>query len=313
MNSKIKGYILGAIAAATYGLNPLFALPLYGEGVTADSVLFFRYLFAIPIMGLMIVMRGRRFSLARRDILSVVVMGILMAVSSLSLFESYNYMDASIASTLLFVYPLMVAVFMALFFHERFSVVTGVCLAMAMCGIGLLFKGSDGTTLSLTGTLLVMVSSLTYAGYIIGVNRPGLREVPTIKLVFYALIVGVAVFGMKILLTPGATFSTPVHWYMWGNIVALAILPTAVSFLCTSAAITYIGSTPTAILGALEPATAVVIGVTVFGEQLTARDWTGLVLIIFAVSLVVAGGKITSYLVRFRKLFPRIRRRYQAE
>ena len=31
MNAKVKGYFLGAIAAATYGTNPLFALPLYKE------------------------------------------------------------------------------------------------------------------------------------------------------------------------------------------------------------------------------------------------------------------------------------------
>ena len=51
MNAKAKGYILGSIAAASYGMNPLFALPLYKAGMNPDSVLFFRYLFAIPIAG----------------------------------------------------------------------------------------------------------------------------------------------------------------------------------------------------------------------------------------------------------------------
>ena len=308
MNPKIKGYILGAVAAATYGLNPLFALPLYAEGMDADSVLFFRYLLAMPLMAVMIVGRGRSLGTEGHLWLPIVLMGIMMALSSLLLFESYNYMDASIASTLLFVYPLMVAGIMAAVYRERMTVLTGVCMLAALGGIALLFKGGDGATLSVTGTVLVMLSSLSYAIYIVGVNRPGLRQVPTVKLIFYVLLTGALLFGLKIVLTPGARFTTPTHWYMWGCVVALALLPTVVSFLCTTSAIQYIGPTPTAILGALEPVTAVVIGVTVFSEHLTGRDWVGLVLIIAAVTLVVGGGSITGNLVRFRKLFPNLRR-----
>lgn len=308
MNPKVKGYILGIIAAATYGLNPLFALPLYADGMDADNVLFYRYLLAVPIMAVMILARGRSFRTEAHLWLPIVFMGIMMALSSLLLFESYTYMDASIASTLLFVYPLMVAGIMAAVYRERITALTAVCMLAALGGIALLFKGGDGATLSITGTVLVMLSSLSYAIYIVGVNRPGLRQVPTVKLIFYVLVTGALLFGLKILLTPGATFLAPQHWYMWGCVLALAILPTVVSFICTTAAIQYIGPTPTAILGALEPVTAVIIGVCVFSEHLTPRDWTGMALIIVAVSLVVGGGSITSYLVRFRKLFPSLRR-----
>lgn len=309
MNQKIKGYALGAIAAATYGLNPLFALPLYKEGMDADSVLFLRYAAAVPLMAVMAKSRGRDLKVSGTYLPSLLIMGVMMAMSSLALFQSYNFMDAGIASTLLFVYPLMVAVIMALFFGERLNLFTSVCILIALSGIGLLFKASDGATLSLPGTMLVMLSSLTYAIYIVGVNRPGLRQVATVKLIFYVLLCGAALFGLKIAMTPGETLRLPLHWYMWGNIAALALLPTVVSFLCTTKAIQYIGSTPTAILGALEPATAVIIGMSVFGEELTMRDLTGLLLIILSVSLVVGGGRITSYLVRFRRLFPRINRR----
>ena len=99
MNTKAKGYLLGAVAAATYGMNPLFALPLYKAGMDPDSVLFFRYLFAIPLLGTMLKARGRDFKLHRREIVPLVLLGLLVALSSLSLFLSYNYMDAGIAST----------------------------------------------------------------------------------------------------------------------------------------------------------------------------------------------------------------------
>lgn len=310
MNVKVKGYLLGALAAASYGMNPLFALPLYSDGMDPYSVLFFRYLFAIPILGIMLKARGRTFAVSRHDLLPLVVMGLLLAMSSLSLFLSYNYMEAGIASTMLFVYPIMVAVIMAIFFCERITAQTASCILVALVGIALLYKGSDGATLDATGVMWVMVSALSYALYIVGVNRPRLKGIATLKLTFYALVFGFSIF---IVCTDfGRALTFPSAWYKWGNLVALALFPTAISFLCTTQAIQYIGSTPTAILGALEPLTAVFFGVTVFGEALTPRLMFGIVMIIAAVSALVAGGSITSHLIRFKKMFPRLRRHPRA-
>ena len=310
MNVKVKGYLLGALAAASYGMNPLFALPLYSDGMDPYSVLFFRYLFAIPILGIMLKARGRTFAVSRHDILPLVVMGLLLAMSSLSLFLSYNYMEAGIASTMLFVYPIMVAVIMTIFFRERITAQTASCIFVALVGIALLYKGSDGATLDATGVMWVMVSALSYALYIVGVNRPRLKGIATLKLTFYALVFGFSIF---IVCTDfGRALTFPSAWYKWGNLVALALFPTAISFLCTTQAIQYIGSTPTAILGALEPLTAVFFGVTVFGEALTPRLMFGIVMIIAAVSALVAGGSITSHLIRFKKMFPRLRRHPRA-
>lgn len=304
MNAKAKGYIFGAVAAATYGMNPLFALPLYKAGMNPDSVLFFRYLFAIPVLGLMIKARGRNFKLKRKEIVPVILLGLLVALSSLALFQSYNYMEAGIASTLLFVYPIMVALIMAFVFKEKLALQTILCILLALGGIGLLYKSGDGTTLNLTGVMLVMVSALSYAIYIVGVNRPMLQNVATLKLTFYILLFGMTLFLVRV------DFGKSLHiadtWYLWGNLLALAVFPTAISFLCTTQAIQYIGSTPTAILGALEPLTAVFFGVVVFGESLTFRLVCGITMIVLAVTLIIAGSNVTTYLIRFRKLFPRL-------
>ncbi len=304
MNAKVKGYILGSIAAATYGMNPLFALPLYKEGMDADSVLFFRYLFAIPILGIMLKVRGRDFKLKRKEVLPLIVLGWLVALSSLALFQSYNYMEAGIASTILFVYPIFVALIMALVFKEKVTLQTGLCILLALSGIGLLYQSSDGATLSLIGVGLVMVSALSYAIYIVGVNRPRLQDVATLKVTFYVLLFGLSLFLMRV--DFGQSLHVVDKWYLWGNLIALAVFPTAISFLCTTQAIQYIGSTPTAILGALEPVTAVFFGVMIFGESLTPRLSCGILLIILAVTFIIAGSNITTYLVRFRKLFPRL-------
>lgn len=304
MNAKAKGYILGSIAAASYGMNPLFALPLYKAGMDPDSVLFFRYLFAIPLLGIMIKARGRSFKIQRKETFPLIIMGLLVALSSLTLFLSYNYMAAGIASTLLFVYPIMVALIMAMVFKEKLALQTIVCMLLALGGIGLLYKSEDGSTLSLIGTLLVFASSLSYAIYIVGINQTSLKNVATLKATFYVLLFGLSLFVARLLYS--GVLNTPDQWYLWANLLALAVFPTAISFLCTTGAIQYIGSTPTAILGALEPVTAIFFGIAVFGESLTVRESFGLVMIIVAVTFVIAGGNITSQLVRFRKLFPRL-------
>ena len=304
MNAKAKGYILGSIAAASYGMNPLFALPLYKAGMDPDSVLFFRYLFAIPLLGIMIKARGRSFKIQRKETFPLIIMGLLVALSSLTLFLSYNYMAAGIASTLLFVYPIMVALIMAMVFKEKPALQTIVCMLLALGGIGLLYKSEDGSTLSLIGILLVFASSLSYAIYIVGINQTSLKNVATLKVTFYVLLFGLSLFVARLLYS--GVLNTPDQWYLWANLLALAVFPTAISFLCTTGAIQYIGSTPTAILGALEPVTAIFFGIAVFGESLTVRESFGLVMIIVAVTFVIAGGNITSQLVRFRKLFPRL-------
>lgn len=295
---------MGSIAAASYGMNPLFALPLYKAGMDPDSVLFFRYLFAIPLLGIMIKARGRTFKIQRKETFPLIIMGLLVALSSLTLFLSYNYMAAGIASTLLFIYPIMVALIMAMVFKEKLALQTIVCMLLALGGIGLLYKSEDGSTLSLIGTLLVFASSLSYAIYIVGINQTSLKNVATLKVTFYVLLFGLSLFVARLLYS--GVLNTPDQWYLWGNLLALAVFPTAISFLCTTGAIQYIGSTPTAILGALEPVTAIFFGIAVFGESLTVRESIGLVMIIVAVTLVIAGGNITGQLVRFRKLFPRL-------
>lgn len=248
--------------------------------------------------------RGRDFKIVQKEIPWLLVMGLLMALSSLALFESYNFMDVGVASTLLFVYPIMVALIMCLVFKEKFSMRILLCIILALGGIGLLYKTGSGATLSLTGSAWVFVSALSYAIFLVGINQSRLKDMPTLKMTFYVLLFGFTLFLFR--LDFGRSLAYPHEWYLWANLLALAVFPTVISFLCTTSAVHYVGSTPTAILGALEPVTAVFIGVAMFGEDLTFRESIGLVLIILAVTLVIAGGSITAHLIRFRKLFPRL-------
>ena len=290
MNNKAKGYILAAVSSATYGMNPLFSLPLYADGMSVDSVLFFRYLFAVPIVAYMLKKGGRDFSVEKREIWPLLMVGVFFVLSSITLFRSYHYMDSGIASTILFVYPVMVALIMSLFFKEKISLFIWGCIALALTGVGLLYKAPSGATLSLAGILLVLGSALAYTLYIITINKTVLKDVPSTKVTFYVILSGFFIFMAMVLLGDG--LQTPTKWYLWLDLLAFALFPTVISMLCATKAIVYIGSTSTAILGALEPVTAVLFGVAVFGETLTGRDVAGLLLIIISVTFVVAIPKL---------------------
>lgn len=306
MNNKAKGYILAAFSAATYGMNPLFSLPLYADGMGVDSVLFFRYLFAVPMVALMVKSRGRSFAIQKGELWPLLMVGVFFVLSSITLFRSYLYMDSGIASTILFIYPVMVALIMAIFFKEKVSLQTWVCIAMALAGIGLLYKAPDGATLSTLGILFVLGSALAYTLYIITVNKTILKDVPSVKVTFYVILTGFVIFSVMVLLGEG--LQTPTKWWLWLDLVAFALFPTVISMYCATKAIVYIGSTATAILGALEPVTAVFFGITLFGETLQGRGVAGLLLIIVSVTMVVAGGNVSSSLVRFKRLFPKLKK-----
>ena len=287
MQSKLKGYLCGIGAAVCYGTNPLGALYLYEDGINANSVLFYRFALAVVMLGMLMAARRKSLKVSRRELSLLCALGVVFSTSSITLYFSFCFMDAGIASTLLFVYPVMVAVIMALLFKERLSAVSVFAIMLALSGIAMLYHGDGGATLSTRGVMLVMFSSLSYAVYIVVVNKSPLR-MSSMKLTFYVLF-----FGMLTVLTN--SFITGLHIQMlttprmWSCAFMLALLPTVFSLVLMTISVHETGSTPTAVMGALEPLTAVVIGVAVFGEQLTPRLAAGIVLILTAVIMIIAG------------------------
>lgn len=293
MNSRLKGILCGVGAAVSYGMNPLGALPLYADGINTTTVLFYRYGLAVILLGLFMAVERKSFSITLKEFAILVPLGVLFALSSLTLFASFHFMDAGVASTLLFVYPVMVAIIMAIFFKERITFVTVLSILLSLSGIALLYRGGDGGVLDTTGVLLVMLSSLTYALYIVIVNKSSLR-MSSLKLTFYVLLVGVLLITSCSFFGDGETriqiLTTP---SMWLHASILAVFPTIVSLLLMVVAVHEIGSTPTAVIGALEPLTAVMLGVTLFGEELTLRLSVGITLILSAVILIILGNSIS--------------------
>ncbi len=300
MNSKIKGSICGLVAAITYGLNPLGALNLYQDGINVDSVMFYRYGLALLILAGIMVGQKKSFKIGRRELLICLFLGAVLAVASITLFTSFYYMDAGVACTLLFVYPVMVAVIMAVFFKEKITLITTVSILTALAGIGLLYHSGDGLVLSTAGVLLVMVSALTYAIYMVTINKSGIY-LPAVTLTFFVMLFGILTITLHSCLREEYHLQLLTTVAQWKWALMLAVVPTVISLVMMVVAVENIGSTPTAVMGALEPVTAVIIGVTIFSESFSLRIASGIMLILMAVSLIIVEKPITSKLARKRR------------
>lgn len=293
MDAKLRGTVCGIAAAVFYGTNPLGAMNLYADGISTNSTLFYRFGLAVVMLGVMMAVQRKSFALTRRELVTLAILGVFMSTSSTTLYFSFNFMDVGIASTLLFVYPVMVAVIMATLFHEKVTAATVVAILLSLAGIALLNQTGNGTSLSLWGVTLVMLSSLTYAIYIVVVNKSSLR-MSSVKLTFYVLLFGLfTIYGYT--LAMGETVQLLVTPKQWMYAAQLALMPTVLSLVLMVIAVHDIGSTPTAIMGAIEPITAVAIGVLVFGENFTPRLALGIVLILTAVLLIIGGKEMSPH------------------
>lgn len=288
-SKKLIGTLCAIGAAVCYGTNPLGALNLYAEGMNTPSVLFYRFGLAWLIVSIVMLFRKEKLRVDRREFRTLTALGILFIFSSLTLYLSFHLMPAGVASTILFTYPVMTAAIMALVFRERITFATVSSILLSLVGVMLLYWGDSGGTLNLWGVVLVLISALTYALYIIVVDKSPLA-MSSFKINFYVLFycaLGMVVYallsGQPLMLPP-----TPRAW-LW--VSWLAIVPAIMALVMMVYAAKYLGSTPTAILGALEPTTAVLIGVFVFSEPFSFRLLVGILLILAAVIIVVLGKK----------------------
>lgn len=286
MSNTTKGILAGIFASVCYGTNPLGALNCYHEGLNTISTLCYRYVWAVLLMAVIMAVGKKRFALSRRESLVCLLLGVMFMFSSVFLFLSFNYMDAGLASTILFSYPIMVAVIMAVFFREKITLRVLLSLVLAVSGVVLLSRGEGAA--NLIGVTLVLASSLTYAVYIVAINKLDVR-IPSITMAFYVSVV--ALFSLLVagflgfeggLMTP--TSLSAALWSGW-----LGLFPTVLALVFINISIKLVGSTPAAIMGAIEPMTAVAIGCLVFGEAFSLKLLSGMLLILGAVMLIIVG------------------------
>lgn len=287
MRRKSLGILNGMIAAISYGTNPLFALPLYSKGLCVNSVLFYRYAFALVIYAVWLcLVKKISLKIHFKEILILFCLAMFFSISSLTLFDAFNYIDVGIACTILFIYPVIVTVIMGLFFKEKITKSTILSILLSSFGIIMLYQNNTTSTINLKGVVITLISALSYAIYIVGIkNIKTIQHINRYKLSFYIMLLGLVVYIFNLqFCTKLQPITEPI---MFLYLLGLAIFPTIISLETINVSIKLIGSTLTSILGALEPLTAIFFGVVFFHEKLSPNIITGVILIILGVFLVI--------------------------
>lgn len=281
------GYPAGVVTGVTYGLNPLFAIPLMAMGAALSSILFFRYAIAVTLLGLYLAVTGHSFRVTWRQGLVLLVLGLLYTASSLTLFSAYKYVPSGLATTLVFLSPVIVALIMAALGKVP-SWPVWLAITVSFVGVMIMTGVGSDTVFNPTGIALAIASAFVYSLFIIIINRSKvIAGISNSVLTFYTLVVGSIVFmawGVRshVPLTGGLE-----DWSAWLNLVGLAVLPTIVSTATLAVATRNIGATKASVLGVFEPITAIVVGSMLLGEPLTLSVVAGITVSIVAVIFMV--------------------------
>lgn len=289
--NALIGYPAGIITGITYGLNPLFGMPLMNKGVSVDSILFFRYGIAVLILGAILLFDKQSFKLSWRQAGVLLALGMLYTTSSICLFEAYKYIPSGLATTLIFLYPVLVALIMV-FLRVVPSWPVWVAIAATFVGVIIMTQNGPAQEINPVGVFLSLGSALAYALFIVIINRnKTIGSISNSLLTFYALMVGAVIFLLRIATAGGdimAGIDSNVDWF---NIVGLAILPTIISTATLAVATRNIGATKASVLGVFEPITAILVGTLVFGEALTNNIIVGILIATVAVTFMIISTK----------------------
>ena len=285
------GYPAGIITGITYGLNPLFGLPLMKEGASVEAILFFRYGIAVLILGAFLLLTKQTFKVSLKQAGILLVLGLLYTASSIFLFEAYNYIASGLATTLIFLYPVLVALIMV-FLRVVPSWQVWLAIVATFFGVIIMTQNGDSQAINPIGVLLSLGSATVYAFFIVIINRSkAIGSISNSLLTFYSLMVGAFIFLGKNLLSDAPITTGIEGWGAWMNLVGLALLPTVVSTASLAIATRNIGATKASVLGVFEPITAILVGTVCLGEVLTTNIVIGILLAMGAVTFMIVSTK----------------------
>ena len=283
--SKFSGFIYGTISSASFGLIPLFAIPILNAGMGFISTLLYRFIIATFFLAFILLLKKESFKISRTDVIPLIILSLLYLASSTFLLWGYLYMPGGIATTIHFMYPVITTLIMMLFFRERKSLARIFAIAMAVMGVFFLSKTDTDSSISIIGIAIVLLSAVAYASYLVAVGQLRTNKIKGLKLTFYVFFLG-SIFLLAGMLTTGS-IETTTDTSIFANLILLALIPTIVSNLTLIEAIKRIGSTQTSVLGAMEPVTAVAVGIIAFGDTITVPICIGIILIISAVTIII--------------------------
>ena len=286
----LNGIFYASISSASFGFSPLFSLALIAAGLSNLDVLSYRWSVAAIVLVIYALSKKKSLRLNSFDeVWKIILLSALRAITSITLLIGYANIASGIASTINFMYPVVVTLCMMIFFGEQKSWINIGAIGLSLPGVylmasgdGLRVEGGD-TALGLTCSL---ISALSFAAYYIVMKRAKADKIEVVKLTTWIMLTSAIYFiaanfifnGKMTIVTDGK---------LWISILGLGLWATMVSNFTGVKAVRRIGPTLTSILGALQPLTAVILGVAFLDEHLSVMTVIGIGLIMAAVMIIV--------------------------
>ena len=282
--STLKGFLYGILSSSTFGLIPLFTLPVIAEGLQFPSILMYRFVIACAVLFGILLIQGISLRLSPKEIKGIILLSIFYDISSLFLFWGFHLISSGVAVAIHFIYPVITTILMMVLFREKKSFWRFLAIGLAILGVGLLSIQGGDAKLSFWGVIIVLISGVGYASYLVAINQLNLK-MNSLKLTFYVFMCGgIFLFlGISLFSEIQPIPSSKSFLYL----TLLAVIPTIFANLALIKAIKAIGSTITSVLGAMEPVTALIVGVVLFGEVFDLQIAIGISLILAGVMLVI--------------------------
>ena len=287
---KLNGIFYASISSASFGFSPLFSLGLLAAGLSDFDVLSYRWLIAGTVLMIYALCKKKSLRLNSFDeAWKVILLSALRSITSVTLLIGYANISSGIASTINFMYPVIVTICMMLFFGEKRSVTDIAAIVVSIFGVYLLASGDsivvDGGDTRL-GLICSLISAFSFAAYYIVMKQVRADKIEVVKFTTWVMMLSALYFIACAFIFDGR-ITLIKECGSWLNILGLGLWATMVSNITGVKAIRRIGPTHTSILGALQPVTAVILGVIFLGEHLYLRSCIGIILILAAVSVVV--------------------------
>ncbi len=277
------------LSSAAFGLIPLFTLPLIESGMHTPSVIFYRMLFSVIMLAVLIVVKRSSFKVNTKQLKTIFGLSFFYAATSLLLIESYLYIPSGIATTISFLYPVAVTLILFFGFKERISSTTLIAILLSLLGVFLLSGTTSQTTFQPIGLVCVITTIFTYSAYIVGINKTSANSVDSLTLSFYVLLFTCLFFAVNVFVRGDLE---PIESTLQlGSLLLLGFIPTVLSNLFLLLALKRADSATVSLFGCMEPLTALGVGVLVFKEELDIIKIAGVILVILAVILVILRNK----------------------
>lgn len=278
------GYILILLSAAGFGLLPIFALFAYESGVSVTTLLFLRFAIAAIVFFGCVFLYSRTWNVSRRQLVSLLLLGsILYTLQSSAYFLSVKYIPASLATLLLYLYPVFVAILSFFFNKEALSKRLMVSVLLSLGGM-VLVLGTPGGDVNVLGVLLALGAAAIYSLYIIIGNRVTSSVPPIVTSAYIALFASMSFFTWGV-------FTDSLHFSFnktgWIAIIGVAIFSTVVSMLTFFVGMNKTGPTRASIVSMVEPIVTILFSFVLLHEQMAALQILGGAIVLTGAVLVI--------------------------